>query len=74
MKVPITLSKFCTYAFTSAFFVFLFAMLTHLLGMSRSPTTIEQFLVLFVLQFGMSIATDFYRNRRKKSPTLTEAR
>ena len=73
MKVPITLSKFCTYAFTSALFVLLFAMLTHLLEMSRRPTTIEHLLVLFVLQFGTSIAVDFYRNWKKKSPTPPEA-
>ena len=73
MKVPITLSKFCTYVFTSALFVLLFAMLTHLLGTSRRPTTIEHLLVLFVLQFGTSIAVDFYRNWKKKPPTPPEA-
>ena len=73
MKVPITLSKFCTYAFTSALFVLIFAMLTHLLGMSRSPTTIDQFIVLFVLQFGTNIVIDFYRNRRKKPSAPPEA-
>ena len=72
MKVSITLSKFGTYAFASALFVFIYAMLTHLLGTSRSPTTIEQLLVLFVLQFGTSIMIDFYRNRKNKSPTPPE--
>ena len=74
MKAPITLSKLGTNALASALFVLLYAILTHLLGMSRSPTTIEQFLVLFLLQFGMNIVIDFYRNRRKKSPAPPEDR
>ena len=72
MKVPITLSKFCTYAFTSTLFVLLYATLAHLLGMSRRPTTIEHFLVLFMLQFGTSVMVDFYMNRKKKSPAPPE--
>ena len=68
MKVSITLSQCGAYAFSSALFVLIYAMLTHLIGMSRSPTTIEQLLVLFVLQLGTNIAIDFYRSRRKKSP------
>ena len=73
MKVPITLSKLGSYILTSVMFVLSYAILTHLLGMSRKPTTIDQFIVLFVLQFGTSIAVDFYRNRRKKSPPPPEA-
>ena len=72
MKIPITLSKFSAYTFTSALFVFIYAMLTHLLGTSRNPTTIEQFLVLFMLQFGTSVMVDFYINRKNKSPTPPE--
>lgn len=74
MKVSAILWKFFTYVFASALFVFTYAFLTHLLGSSRSPTTIEQFLVLFVLQFGTSIMTEFYMNQKKKLPATPEAK
>ena len=72
MKAPNTLSKLCLYVLSSALFVFFYATLTHLLGMSRRQTTIEQFLVLFMLQFGTSVVVDFYMNRKKKSPAPPE--
>ena len=74
MKVSTILSKFFTYVFASALFVCIYALLTHLLGASRSPTTIEQFIVLFVLQFGTSIMTDFYLSQKKKLPPTPEAK
>ena len=73
MKVPITWSKLGNYALTSALFVFFYAMLTGLLGMSRSPTTIKQFLVLYVLHLGLSLLVHFYMNRREKSSAPPEA-
>ena len=72
MKAPITLSKLCFYVFSSALFVFFYATLTHLLGMSRRPTTTEHILVLYVLQLGTSVVVDFYMNRKKKSPAPPE--
>ena len=72
MKAPNTLSKLCLYILSSALFLFFYATLTHLLGMSRRPTTIEQFLVLFMCQFGTSVMIDFYINRKKKSPAPPE--
>lgn len=73
MKAPTGLLKFATYAFASALFVFIYATLTNLLGTSRTPTTIDQFLLLFMMQFGTSILIDFYMNRRKNPPAPSEA-
>lgn len=72
MKAPITWSQLRTYALTSALFVFIYAVLGRLIGLSHSPTTIKQFLVLFVLHFSLSVVVYLYRNRRKKSPEPLE--
>ena len=68
MKAQITWPQLRTYALTSALVVFLYTVLGHLIGLSHSPTTIRQFLVLFVLILSLTVVVHLYRSRRKKSP------
>ena len=72
MKAPITLPQLRTYALTSALFVFLYAVLGSLIGLSHSPTTIKKFIVLFVLHLSLIVAVHLYRNRTKKPPSSLE--
>ena len=72
MNAPITLSKFGTYALTSALFVVLYTMLGHLIETLHSPKTIMQFLVLFVLHLSLSVVFHIHVTRRKESPAPPE--
>ncbi len=74
MNAQVTWSLLRTYVLTSALIVLLYAVLGRLIGLSHSPTTIKHFLVLYVLHLGLIVVVHFYRNWKKKSPALPEAR
>ena len=72
MKALITWRQLRTYALASALVVFLYAVLGHLIGLSHSPATIKQFLVLYVLHLSLIFVVHIYITRRKKSSTPPE--
>ena len=72
MKAPITLSIFVCCGLSSAMFVLLLEIVNRLLGRLKDPMTIEQFLVMYAVNLGVSVVAQFVMDRRKKSRAAPE--
>ena len=67
MKAPIKSSELGISALTSLLFIILCVTLGRLIGSSFVPTTIEDFIVLYLIHFVFSITFFCLKNLRRKS-------
>ena len=67
MKLPIESSELEISALTSVLFVIMCATLGRLIGSSFVPTTIEDFMQLYLMHFGFSVTFYCSKNLRRKS-------
>ena len=67
MKLPIELSELGLSALVSALFIFMYAPLARLTGASFVPTAIEDFLLLYIVHFCLSVTLYCLKNLRRKS-------
>ena len=67
MKLPIESSELGLSALVSALFVFMYAPLARLTGASFVPTAIEDFLLLYIVHFCLSVTLYCLKNIWRKS-------
>ena len=68
MKLPIESSELGLSALSSALFVLMYVPLARLTGASFVPTAVGDFLLLYILNFGLSVTFFCLRNLWRKSP------